>query len=143
MLQYSAERFRQRLAGLETPESRFTDEETEYMKKIGVSLIEALREVFGKDLDRKTLWERISAGIYVSAAKSGNKADAFVAALLEYVRAGANQVVGSELLANVTEILVSMTKETQKQFIGVMVKYRMLLCLQARENVQAQKEEKE
>ena len=135
----SAEQFRQRLAGLASPEKRFTEDELEDMKGIAVRMVRALRDVFGASLDRKTVWERIANGITVAAAKSGGKTDKYLAEMLAYVKAEANQVVGSDALKAVKDTLETLTADQQRQFIRVCVEYRMLLCLEARESVQAEK----
>jgi acyl carrier protein len=140
-LQISAEQFRRKLAGLESPEKKFTDAELDSMKSAGVELIVALRELFGNSLDRKTLWERISNAIPVAAVKSQGKADKFISVLLDYVKAEANGVVGSDLLKAMFMTLSDFSPEKQRQFIRVCVEYRMLLCLEAREQVLRDKEE--
>ncbi|MCL2752059.1 MAG: hypothetical protein FWE62_04810, partial [Firmicutes bacterium] len=87
MLQYTAEQFRQRLAGLESPEKRFSEEELAALRLTGVETVKAMRDVFGAALDRKTVWERVSNGITIAAAKSGGRGDKFLAAMLDYVKA--------------------------------------------------------
>ena len=139
MIQYSAEQFRQRLAGLEAPEHKFAIADIEMMKGDGVLLIKALRQVFGSSLDRMTLWQRISDGIPVSAAKSRGKVDKFIASMLDYIKAEANHVVGSEALGGVFSTLCLYSPEGQRQFIRTCVEYRMLLCLQARDGVETER----
>ena len=136
---YSAERFRQKLAGLESPETRFSDAELEVLKAGGVKFILALREVFGSSLDRKTIWERISNGMTIAAAKSGGKGDKFFVEMIEYVKADANAVVGNAQMIQAAADIMRMSPETQRQFIRACVEYRMLLCLQARAFAQAEK----
>jgi len=139
MIQFSAEQFRQRLAGLESPERRFDEDEIEDMKTVAVLMIRALRDVFGDSLDRKTVWERISGGIVVAAAKTGGSqfsiGDKFIAALLDHVKASANAVVGSDNLKAATAAVNQMSRDGQRQFIRTCVEYRMILCLEARESV--------
>ena len=146
MIQFSAEGFRQRLAGLESQEKRFSEDELDDMKNVAVMMIRALRDVFGDALDRKTVWERISSGIVVSAAKSGgsqfNPGDKFVASLLEHVRAEANSVVGSDSLKAAVAAVNAMPRDSQRQFIRICVEYRMILCLEARELVMQERDGK-
>ncbi|GHU37757.1 hypothetical protein FACS1894105_10440 [Clostridia bacterium] len=131
--QISAEKFRQRLAGLENPEQTFSNEQLEEMHKDAQNLILALREVFGDKLDRKTLWDRITHGIEVSSSKSGGKVDKFIAELLDYVKAEPNSVVRSESLGSFIKKSASFSQEYQRQFIRTCVIYRMLLVISARE----------
>ena len=139
MQYYSAAQFRQRLAGLESPETQFGADEMSAFKSQGVELILALREVFGSTLDRKTIWERISNGLKVASAKSSGKGETFLAEMLDYVKAEANGVVGNEKLISLTAFLIRLSPEAQRQFIRVCVEYRMLLCLQARAIAQSEK----
>ena len=139
MAQYSAEQFRQKLAGLESPEKKFTEGEMYEMQQMGAKLVMALRDVFGHTLDRTTLWVRISNGMPIAASKSGGKGDKFIAALLDYMKAEANTVVTSDLLKEVNAKVLALTPEAQRQFIRICVEYRMLLCLEAREGVMAQR----
>jgi len=59
--------------------------------------------------------------------------------MLEYVKADANAIVGSGQLAALLGTLKMMGEEAQRQFVGTCVEYRMLLCLEAREDVEAEK----
>ena len=137
MQKFSAEEFRRKLAGLETPETRFSPDDVNAMKQLGVQLVLALREVFGSGLDRKTLWERISNGIPLASSKSGGRGEKFLVELLDYVKSEANVVVGSEKLRLITASIMHLSPESQRQFIRICVEYRMLLCLEAREEVLA------
>ena len=136
MLQLSAEQFRQKLAGLEAPEKNFTEDEHAMLKAVAVDMVKAMRDVFGHALDRMTVWDRISNGITVAAAKSGGRGDRFIAAMLDYIKAEPSSVVTSGVLKPVAETVCRMTPETQRQFIRTCVEFRLLLCLQAREEVQ-------
>jgi hypothetical protein len=142
MQQYSAQQFREKLAGVSDPRI-LASNDNETMKSTGVALVMALRDVFGSSLDRKTLWERISNGMAIAARKSGGRTDRFIAALLEYVRAEANTVVGSEKLKAIVDSLLAYGENDQRAFVNTCAQYRMLLCLQAREDAQEEKRLKE
>jgi len=139
MVQYSAESFRRKLAGLEALETKFSNEEVEKMKILGVELVKALRNVFGSSLDRMSLWNRISNGLSIAAAKSQGKVDKFFVGLLDYVRAEAHIVASNESLITISDKLLGMSPEQQRMFIRICAEYRMLLCLQAREDVEEYK----
>ena len=135
---YSADQFRKKLAGLESPECRFSDLELEDLKETGVELVGALRSVFGK-LDPKTCWERISNGLTIAAAKSRGKGDEFIAELLDYVKAEPNVVVGNDKLRQINAKILMFPPEKQRMFIRTCVRFRMLMCLEARDLVQEYK----
>ena len=139
----SAEVFRQRLAGLEAPETRFSEDDIEKFRQLGIRLVLVMREVFGSSIDRKTLWERIASGMQVAQAKSGGKGERFLSAMLDYVKADVNVVVGSDWLTDIRADVRSLSLEDQRQFIRTCVDYRMLLCLEARALVQAEKTDPE
>ena len=138
MVQISAEQFRQRLAGLAATEKGFFSEnyELEDMKDTGCRLVKILANIFGRSLDPKTKWERISNAMPISAAKSRGMVDKFLTSLLEYIRAEANIIVGHEPLKDIAEELCSMTHEEQRMFIQTCVDYKMLLCLRVRDEIQ-------
>jgi len=138
-IQFSAEEFRRRLAGLEAPEARFDQPEISDMKQLAGRLVLALREVFGSALDRKTVWERIANGIPIASSKSGGKGDKFIAALLEYIKAEPNVCVGNDALILAVEEITQLSPEAQRAFIRICVEYRMLLCIDARGSVQEAK----
>jgi len=135
MIEYSAQQFRQRLAGLAVDEVSSKGMIDAY-KATGIELVKALRDVFGHSLDRKTLWERISNGIEIAAKKSGGMANKFLASLLDYVKAETNVAVGSVPLKAVADTVLNYSPETQREFINMCAEYRMLLCLEARDEVQ-------
>ena len=142
MNQYTAEAFRQKLAGLESPEKRLTTIETEKIKNLSVKMIRALHKVFGEGLDRKTVWERISNGIIVSSAKSGGNGSKFLAELLDYVKASPGMVASNDDLKDLTIAMASGTPEVQRHFIRTCVEYRLLLCLEVRDTIQTEKAER-
>ena len=134
--QISADAFRQRLAGLENPEQRFTPAERDEMTAHGKLFVLAIREVFGSTLDRITVWERTSNGIVIAAAKSGGLLRRFVAAMLDYVKAEANVVAGNETLAQFIAATDGKGEDWQRQFIRACVTDRMLLVIEARGDVE-------
>jgi len=140
-MQISMEEFRQRLARLEAPEAKFGDAEIERMHKIGIRLVKALRAVYGKGLDRLTLWDRISNGIMNAGTRSQGKGGDFLANLLEFVKADINIAVGNPLLLEVHEDIKAMTPEEKRFFIRTCMSSRRLLCLEARDDIESEKDD--
>ena len=139
MVQFSAEQFRQRLAGLAAPEKGFSNQELENMKETGGRLVKILANIFGRSLDPKSKWERITNAISSAAAKSRGRCDKFLTNLLEFIRAEPNVIVGHEPLKNIAQEICTMTPEMQRMFIQTCVEYKMLLCLEVRDEIQADK----
>jgi hypothetical protein len=139
LVQYSADEFRRRLAGCASPEKKFDEEALANMQQYGISLIRAIKDVFGSGLDLKTVWERINNGLKVSAAKSAGSAAKFLASLIEYVKADVNVVVGSKRLRAAKDLLSSAPVEWQRQFINACVENRILWIIEARDAYMAEK----
>jgi hypothetical protein len=139
LTQYSADEFRRKLAGCAAPDKKFNEEALAMMSQYGIALIRVAKDVFGSSLDPKTVWERINNGLKISAAKSAGSAQKFLAALLEYVKADVNVIVGSKRLQAVKEALLSSPPEWQRQFINACVENRMLWIMEARDEYMAEK----
>jgi hypothetical protein len=134
----NAEQFRQVLAGLAATE--IGGNMAEHMKPQAVAMIKAFRDVFGKSLDRMTLWERIANGIEVAAKKSGGRGDKFIAAMLDYLRSDTNVVVGSAALKAAVDRLLDDSPGGQRNFINYCYEYRQLLCLEVRNDIQNERQ---
>lgn len=52
-----------------------------------ISLCSILAKLYGDDLDRKALWERIGNGLRACSAKAGGDWEMFLAAILDYIKA--------------------------------------------------------
>jgi hypothetical protein len=139
-VEISAEGFRRRLAGLENPEIKKDDADKQEMREIAISLVLALREVYGSSLERKALWQRIANGLNVAKSKSGGFADRFIVEALDFVRADPNLVVGNARLIDIYKRIKGQPKDWQMLFIRECVVYRNLLLLEARARITSDKE---
>ena len=84
------ENFRRRLAGLEDPLARDADTpgEKAEIRNLAAELIATLADLFGDDLDRKTLWSRIGSALETADAKvSDGDLERFLSLCLEHVKA--------------------------------------------------------
>ena len=128
----SAEGFRRRLAGLEDPSRKIDAFDTKAIEADATSFIAIIPEVFGDDLDRKTLWERIANGIATATAKSGGDLGSFFQEILTYVKAEPGKVACNERLALYMETLLSRPAAIQDQFIRTISGKSYLIVTRAR-----------
>lgn len=84
----TTEQFRQKLAGLIDPQETQTPERRQELKDVSIKFAAALPEVFGDDLDRVTMWNRIGTGLQAAFAKTaGDDHEFFVQQVLEHIKA--------------------------------------------------------
>lgn len=140
-MQISMTEWRQHVAKLEAPGAKFGDTDIERMHEVGIRLIKALRAVYGKGLDRLSLWERISKGILSAGTKSQGKGGTFLSGLLDYVQADINKAVANPLLLEAYEDIKAMTAEEKRLFIRTCMADRRFLCLEARDDIEAEHED--
>jgi hypothetical protein len=131
--QLSTAEFRQKLAGLVDPGRLLPDMELTVVKDEAVKLCLILAEVFGDDLDRKTLWERIGNGLAVCSVKCGGDWELLLEGLLEYVRADPGKVAANQKLEAWTDTISLRPQEWKDQFIRVCETKRMILIVKARQ----------
>lgn len=113
----SAEGFRRLIAGLEDPSRKVDDFSLLAVEADAVSLVSILPEVFGEELDRKTLWERIANGIATATAKSAGDVGIFLQEILSYIKADPGKVASNDRLALHMETMLSRPVEIRYQFL--------------------------
>lgn len=128
----SAEQFRQKLAGHIDPLKQMDEMEVSAMKDETVRFVSILPELFGDDLDRKTLWERIGNGLKAAIAKSGGDFEAFVNNALEYIKAEPGKVAANEHIEMFIGMALSRPKEWKEQFMRTIEKKNFLILVKAR-----------
>ena len=84
----TTEEFRQKLAGLIDPQENQTSDRRAELKEVSIMFAACLPEMFGDELDRKTLWNRIGTGIQTAFAKTaGDDHEFFIQQVLEHIKA--------------------------------------------------------
>ena len=66
----TTDQFRQKLASLIDPRSQMDESSKSTIRHLAIDFVSSLPHVFGDDLDRLTLWERISTAISVAYART-------------------------------------------------------------------------
>lgn len=128
----SADGFRQRLAGLEDPARKITGFDTKASEAECASFIAILPEVFGDELDRKTLWERIANGIATATAKCGGDLGIWFQEILAFIKAEPGKVAANDRLGLYMETLLSRPSEIRDQFIRTASTKSYLIVIKAR-----------
>lgn len=97
----TTEEFRQHLAGLIDPAEQLDLTDKEIVRLTAIDFVACLPMIFGDDLDRTTLWDRIGSGLQTAFAKTvGDDVEFFVSEVCRHVHAG-SAVARCDDLANV------------------------------------------
>ncbi len=68
------------------------------MKELAINLVSTLPRLFGDELDRLTMWERIGNGVTVAIKKCGGDTDVFLTQLLDHILANKASLASCEQL---------------------------------------------
>jgi hypothetical protein len=96
-------------------------------------------KLFGADLDRKTLWERIGNGLDVCSAKCGGDIELLINYMLEYVKADPGESAACKELSHLIVDLYGKPEAWITQFIATCAKKRMVILVKAREEWESRK----
>lgn len=102
------------------------------IKDEAVKFCSILAEVFGDDLDRKTLWERIGNGLVIASAKCGGDWELFVNEMLKYIKADPGKVASNKSMSLWIEFMITRPKEWKEQFLRICESKHMFICVKAR-----------
>lgn len=107
-----------------------------------VRLCSKFPELFGEDLDRKTLWKRIGSAIETSIIKSNNDLSVFVNSCLAYIKADTGKVACHEDLSYWLDTNSKKSKEWIMGFFHYLSTRYFLVIAKARQEWEARKNEK-
>lgn len=124
--------FRKKIAGLVDESRDLSESDIEDMKSTAVRFVSILASLFGDDLDRKTLWERIGSGISVGIAKSGDDASHFANECLMHIKAAPGEVAASAPMTSFMLQLDARPQSWHKQFLGYIHKHNYIIVMYAR-----------
>jgi hypothetical protein len=132
----SADKFRQELAGLTVPGEGLPEAALEEAKEQGISLCCILAQVFSKDFDRKSLWERIGNGLEACAVKSHNDIERFLNELFDYVKGSPGDVAENYEARNWLDYTGRLAPEIQRLIIRMCTERRFIIVMKARDRWQ-------
>lgn len=120
------EALRRKLAGLADPSTSSGAISPPAIKEMAIRFISVLAHLFGNDLDRVTLWDRIGSALKTADAKtSGDDTDAFINLCLEHVLAEDGKVAACEPLGAILETLNVARAEDRSAFLAYMRTHRL------------------
>lgn len=134
------ESIRRKLAGLADPDRKLGASESIEVKQVAVRLCTILAHLFGEDLDRKTLWDRIGSGLASGLVKvADSDLDRFVAVCLDHVRASDGDAARCEALAQMLGDFAVRPKEWHNAVLAYIRAHRYPVLVFARQRWEAVK----
>lgn len=85
----TTEQYRQHLAGLIDPRQKIATTDREVVRLTAIDFVACLPKIFGSDLDRITLWDRIGSAIEVAYSKTiDDDHEFFISEVCRHIMAG-------------------------------------------------------
>ena len=106
----SRDKFRKKLAGLADPSAE-TPNHPFGFKQQAISLATVMARVFSDELDRKTLWNKIGAGLKSASQKRPEGGDSLIAAALESVLAEPGRAA---MLPELEELILGVAEQEEE-----------------------------
>lgn len=121
------EAFRRKLAGLEDPLARDPDTpgEKAEIRALAAELVATLADLFGPDLDRKTLWSRIGSALETADARvSDDDLERFASLCLDHVKAEPGRAAAHEGLGDLLATFAGRPTEWRFAYLGYLRSHR-------------------
>ena len=112
------------------------------VKMEAVNFCSILPELFGSDLDRLTLWNRIGSAIETSIIKANYDIEFFVNLCLEHIKAEHSRVAAHEGIKYFVESNIEKSDEWKKLFFNYLSTRYFLIIAKARTVWEEKKENK-
>jgi hypothetical protein len=85
----STEQYRQMLAGLIDPQQKLELTDREVVRHTAIDFVACLPRIFGPELDRMTLWDRIGSAVQVAFSKTvDDDHEFFISEVCRHIMAG-------------------------------------------------------
>ena len=114
----------------------------ESVKMEAVRLCSIFPELFGDDLDRMTLWNRIGSAIETSVVKSNGNIEVFVNSCLEHIKATASKVATHDELNNWISVCSVKPDDWKRNFFHYVSTRFFLIIAKARQEWEVKKAHK-
>jgi len=118
------------------------EEVEEKIKNECIKFISLLPVFFSDSLDRKTLWDRISHGIYSASTKCDNDFESFLNFVLEYIKAEGNKVASNSEFSSFLSFVIEKSDGWKIKFITLCQNKYYILVAYARQKWEERKKEK-
>lgn len=126
------EKFRQALAGF-TDAAIINISDKENIKNEAIRYCSILASLFGSDLDRMTLWDKIGTSIESAGMKSKTDIEQFMNYCLDSIQAEHSRVASSESLLSIIQSWNSKPESWKIQLIQYLTKNKFTVLIFARE----------
>lgn len=135
----STEEFRQRLAGLIDPSEQLGLTDREEVRLTAIDFAACLPQVFGDDLDRTTLWDRIGSGLQTAFAKTvGDDVEFFISEVCRHIHAG-TAAARCEALCEITMRVSAWECEQREAWMRYLTTHLPIVLVHARAAWESQK----
>ena len=136
----TTEQFRQKLAGLSDPQATVADDRRGEIKELCIRFAAELPALFGEDLDRKTMWDRIGSGLQSAFAKtSGGDQEFFIQQVLTHVLASPSAAAANPVIGEILIALGGWSLEDRQAWLGYFNTHLIPLLVHARARWTARK----
>lgn len=137
------EQLRQQLACLIDPQAEKSEWFSEVARDMAIRFCAALPSVFGSELDRMTMWDKIAAAIQGGYAKTVNgDLDLFVQHVLETIKAEPARVVASERFVTALDALHALHGQECQDWLEYLATHLIPMLVHARREHKLQMEAK-
>lgn len=136
----TTEQFRQKLAGLLDPQAAVADDRRQEIRDLCIRFAAELPALFGEDLDRKTMWDRIGSGLQSAFAKTaGSDHEFFVQQVLTHILASTSSAASNPVMGEILVTLGGWSLEDRQAWLGYFNTHLIPLLVHARAHWTARK----
>lgn len=129
----STEQLRQRLASLIDPQEEKAAWHSEVAKALSIQFCVSLPAVFGEQLDRMTMWDKIASAIQSGYAKTvSGDLDLFVQHVLESIQADPAKSVACTRLTDAIDALQVLQEHERQDWLQYLVTHLIPVLVYAR-----------
>ena len=101
----TTEQYRRHLAGLIDPQQKIGLTDREVIRLTAIDFVSCLPRIFGSELDRMTLWDRIGSAIQVAFSKTvDDDHEFFISEVCRHIMAGTAAARSEELQAVILKV---------------------------------------
>lgn len=125
--------FRQRLAGLIDPQERLSAAEFAPAKQIAAEFIGMLPDLYGDELDRMKLWDRIGTAMEVAHAKTaGHDVEFYISNVLDHIKCEPAKALRHNGLSEFIAMQAVWSAEQSSAFLAYLATHRHVVLVKAR-----------
>lgn len=129
----SAAEIRQRLAGLIDTHAAKSEWYRNEASELAIKFCSALPMIFGEELDRMKMWDKIPNAIESAYAKTvSGDFDLFFQCVVDSLQAEASKVVTCQPLIEVIDAVELMTEQERQDWLTYIATHRIIVCVRAR-----------